>query len=155
MQGSGSTAKEKGGGAVPTRVPLRPLPQIASDVACDGNDQRHGQKQRHDLPEPQRIALDQRAKAARAGGNDRRPAFKGAQHLHRVAETVGRGDGDRPRDDIVKPRGQIVAAGGWRTKLPETGAAERLRLAIGKAAAERRVGKECVSTCRSRWSPYL
>src|SRR3546814_7506654 len=48
----------------------------------------------------------------------------------------GRGDGDRPRDDIVKPRGQIVAAGGWRTKLPETGAAERLRLAIGKAAAE-------------------
>src|SRR3546814_12251526 len=22
-------------------------------------------------------------------------------------------------------------------------------------SAERRVGKECVSTCRSRWSPYL
>src|SRR3546814_18851284 len=86
MQGSGSTAKEKGGGAVPTRVPLRPLPQIASDVACDGNDQRHGQKQRPDLPEPQRIALDQRAKAARS-------------------------------------------------------------------SEERRVGKECVSTCRSRVAP--
>src|SRR3546814_12037775 len=24
----------------------------------------------------------------------------------------------------------------------------------GERSAERRVGKECVSTCRSRWSPY-
>src|SRR3546814_17464245 len=24
----------------------------------------------------------------------------------------------------------------------------------GPSSAERRVGKECVSTCRSRWSPY-
>src|SRR3546814_9677870 len=24
----------------------------------------------------------------------------------------------------------------------------------GKRSEERRVGKECVSTCRSRWSPY-
>src|SRR3546814_11696500 len=31
------------------------------------------------------------------------------------------------------------------------------RVAVGQAARrseERRVGKECVSTCRSRWSPY-
>src|SRR3546814_12103500 len=27
-------------------------------------------------------------------------------------------------------------------------------LASGERSAERRVGKECVSTCRSRWSPY-
>src|SRR3546814_17652123 len=26
---------------------------------------------------------------------------------------------------------------------------------IGERSEERRVGKECVSTCRSRWSPYL
>src|SRR3546814_11541566 len=26
--------------------------------------------------------------------------------------------------------------------------------ASGSRSAERRVGKECVSTCRSRWSPY-
>src|SRR3546814_8817834 len=26
--------------------------------------------------------------------------------------------------------------------------------ATGKRSDERRVGKECVSTCRSRWSPY-
>src|SRR3546814_12653246 len=34
-------------------------------------------------------------------------------------------------------------------------AAETLSLnAIGVRSEERRVGKECVSTCRSRWSPY-
>src|SRR3546814_20975951 len=39
--------------------------------------------------------------------------------------------------------GEIVAAG-----TPEDVAAEPRR------SEERRVGKECVSTCRSRWSPY-
>src|SRR3546814_14045087 len=29
-----------------------------------------------------------------------------------------------------------------------------LRSAISRRSEERRVGKECVSTCRSRWSPY-
>src|SRR3546814_7653257 len=28
------------------------------------------------------------------------------------------------------------------------------RLVASKRSEERRVGKECVSTCRSRWSPY-
>src|SRR3546814_14192274 len=28
------------------------------------------------------------------------------------------------------------------------------RLSIPQRSEERRVGKECVSTCRSRWSPY-
>src|SRR3546814_5241396 len=28
------------------------------------------------------------------------------------------------------------------------------RLAAQQRSEERRVGKECVSTCRSRWSPY-
>src|SRR3546814_16067382 len=27
-------------------------------------------------------------------------------------------------------------------------------MGIGNRSEERRVGKECVSTCRSRWSPY-
>src|SRR3546814_14454749 len=30
----------------------------------------------------------------------------------------------------------------------------RYRLADVSRSEERRVGKECVSTCRSRWSPY-
>src|SRR3546814_11950171 len=29
------------------------------------------------------------------------------------------------------------------------------RLRLPSRSEERRVGKECVSTCRSRWSPYL
>src|SRR3546814_6983766 len=28
------------------------------------------------------------------------------------------------------------------------------RIGVGVRSEERRVGKECVSTCRSRWSPY-
>src|SRR3546814_14042953 len=35
--------------------------------------------------------------------------------------------------------------------IKTTGAAERF---INCRSEERRVGKECVSTCRSRWSPY-
>src|SRR3546814_15387820 len=35
------------------------------------------------------------------------------------------------------------------------GAARAMRMALDDARSEeRRVGKECVSTCRSRWSPY-
>src|SRR3546814_18363855 len=32
--------------------------------------------------------------------------------------------------------------------------AERLTVTLGLRSEERRVGKECVCTCRSRWSPY-
>src|SRR3546814_13497599 len=32
---------------------------------------------------------------------------------------------------------------------------EQLRRGLRARSEERRVGKECVSTCRSRWSPYL
>src|SRR3546814_18416417 len=32
--------------------------------------------------------------------------------------------------------------------------APHLPVAAGLRSEERRVGKECVSTCRSRWSPY-
>src|SRR3546814_4311204 len=31
---------------------------------------------------------------------------------------------------------------------------QRLIINMGGRSEERRVGKECVSTCRSRWSPY-
>src|SRR3546814_16681344 len=31
---------------------------------------------------------------------------------------------------------------------------EQLEIAMVLRSEERRVGKECVSTCRSRWSPY-
>src|SRR3546814_3769671 len=39
-------------------------------------------------------------------------------------------------------------------QLSEEAAKLRLIIAIRIRSEERRVGKECVSTCRSRWSPY-
>src|SRR3546814_10904087 len=59
---------------------------------------------------------------------------------------------------------EIVRRGiGWvpeeRRVLPNLTVLENLRLGMMATAGagrseERRVGKECVSTCRSRWSPY-
>src|SRR3546814_5460842 len=57
------------------------------------------------------------------------------------------------RDDPVQRFGRGLRLAGVR--LVERGD-QRLRLLAAIAlirSAERRVGKECVSTCRSRWSP--
>src|SRR3546814_21003115 len=46
---------------------------------------------------------------------------------------------------------------GYRHALPGRGGSGSRRREIpgeGARSDERRVGKECVSTCRSRWSPY-
>src|SRR3546814_17940018 len=41
------------------------------------------------------------------------------------------------------------------TELPSPARGMNTRLMLrGPRSEERRVGKECVSTCRSRWSPY-
>src|SRR3546814_6644124 len=37
---------------------------------------------------------------------------------------------------------------------PETNGVSYLKIPVNGRSEERRVGKECVSTCRSRWSPY-
>src|SRR3546814_15456529 len=39
-------------------------------------------------------------------------------------------------------------------QLAQSQASWRLDWLIEERSEERRVGKECVSTCRSRWSPY-
>src|SRR3546814_7255288 len=54
----------------------------------------------------------------------------------------------RAHETALTPRSigaRVVAAG--------EDAHDQLLLAVGRSE-ERRVGKECVSTCRSRWSPY-
>src|SRR3546814_15272369 len=38
--------------------------------------------------------------------------------------------------------------------MPAVSAASGGMIALPTRSEERRVGKECVSTCRSRWSPY-
>src|SRR3546814_12039414 len=52
---------------------------------------------------------------------------------------------------------QLVSAGVDNVRLDKNLDASDL-VALGRQfasrSAERRVGKECVSTCRSRWSPY-
>src|SRR3546814_8718964 len=52
--------------------------------------------------------------------------------------------------------GQVVLAGaGVRTEPVADDVGVVAHLAVGDGRSEeRRVGKECVSTCRSRWSPY-
>src|SRR3546814_1830192 len=47
---------------------------------------------------------------------------------------------------ICRNRGEVFAASA-RRKFPAI-------ITIRERSEERRVGKECVSTCRSRWSPY-
>src|SRR3546814_9994044 len=51
-------------------------------------------------------------------------------------------------DHLVSPAGQCRALAIRMRAMSDKSALPDLR------SEERRVGKECVSTCRSRWSPY-
>src|SRR3546814_15190754 len=42
-----------------------------------------------------------------------------------------------------------------KTRLGEIGISIHRPESCSARSEERRVGKECVSTCRSRWSPYI
>src|SRR3546814_19465104 len=67
--------------------------------------------------------------------------------LRRLFGTIGRGNGGHSDS----PRNRLRAFARQRTFGDE-----RLQLRggiVAKRSEERRVGKECVSTCRSRWSP--
>src|SRR3546814_15955789 len=58
-----------------------------------------------------------------------------------------------PRVECARPQHDLL----WNTRRRRTGPCMARRGAAseqGKRSEERRVGKECVSTCRSRWSPY-
>src|SRR3546814_9228581 len=57
------------------------------------------------------------------------------------------------RDDGAEPRLCAAPRSLGRDRF-SVRVAERVRRRDRGRSEERRVGKECVSTCRSRWSPY-
>src|SRR3546814_12662248 len=61
--------------------------------------------------------------------------------------------------DYVNPGSEILSAEMMLRHLGWTEAADLIiasmeKSILSKRSEESRVGKECVSTCRSRWSPY-
>src|SRR3546814_13589321 len=81
--------------------------------------------------------------------------------------------GDAAREEVAVDREGRAGGELRRVGLPHDKRAERAHLAVEQAdgvavavvaakavradhfrSEERRVGKECVSTCRSRWAPY-
>src|SRR3546814_20474438 len=56
--------------------------------------------------------------------------------------------------EILRAIQYLIRDGDWGTLRPALADLEVVQDAIGVRSEERRVGKECVSTCRYRWSPY-
>src|SRR3546814_4963668 len=59
-------------------------------------------------------------------------------------------EGPRRRNDPAPAGAAAILDAGKRQIAQPAGETDRVRC----RSEERRVGKECVSTCRSRWSPY-
>src|SRR3546814_14430815 len=63
------------------------------------------------------------------------------------------GDGEVAAADLCAAFQQMACHGGAAQSMPVVVAPIEMRQRRPRSE-ERRVGKECVSTCRSRWSPY-
>src|SRR3546814_1559225 len=57
-------------------------------------------------------------------------------------------------DILVRQAALLADAAGLRQQLMDLIADQAFLDHSASRSEERRVGKECVSTCRSRWSPY-
>src|SRR3546814_11946491 len=67
-----------------------------------------------------------------------------------------RGASEAQKAHILEPLASGAARSVFLMTEPDNGAGSDPALMKTRAerSEERRVGKECVSTCRSRWSPY-
>src|SRR3546814_17229264 len=111
------------------------------------------------------ILVGDQAEAAEVAAGEQTDAGR------RLDDLVLVGNGDGEGSGIVHPGGPLVhviametdppalvglrdvSAERLRHDLVPEADADELRPPLGRSE-ERRVGKECVSTCRSRWSPY-
>src|SRR3546814_14842372 len=75
------------------------------------------------------------------------PTETGARIVYRNASLIDGSGGPMRPDMVVVTNGQRIEA-----VLPNAELSPEM-MAGGARPEERRVGKECVSTCRSRWSP--
>src|SRR3546814_10723573 len=64
------------------------------------------------------------------------------------------GDNDRKARQDALAQGPVLHSISSRADQMPRSIAEAVPSFINGRSEERRVGKECVSTCRSRWSPY-
>src|SRR3546814_16746184 len=77
--------------------------------------------------------------------------------LGRTGESIARGLGVAGLQSVSArhpPQQRVPVRLGACRALPHRLAPGELFLPVALRSAERRVGKECGSTCRSRWSPY-
>src|SRR3546814_14495607 len=92
-----------------------------------------------------RAIIDRKALAEQLGGLGARGKAK-ATRLLKQALSAGRAEIARRLEEKPWQGSETAAAYAFLTD-------QIVRLAYDRSE-ERRVGKECVSTCRSRWSPY-
>src|SRR3546814_14522765 len=62
--------------------------------------------------------------------------------------------GEKALDPVLVAAGLLLLPVEDELALQVPGDAVEVLDQVGEDREERRVGKECVSTCRSRWSPY-
>src|SRR3546814_9994345 len=111
-----------------------------------GDPGAYGVPERFACPEPVALVFQVDAEAAL----DRRERIGEAGRLPERAELTGREDADHHmaavrRPEVVAERAEDVVA--------VTGPLVAVHLGFRERSAERRVGKKCVSRCRSRWGP--
>src|SRR3546814_15920030 len=86
------------------------------------------------------------------------PALKRAEKLQKRAARVGFDwpDAAGPRDKVLEELQELDEAASHDHRIEEYGDLLFAMVNLGRhlRSAERRVGKESVSTCNSRWSPY-